>query len=136
IGADGVHLGQQDLSLARARALLGPEFSIGISTHTREQALAAQAGGASLIGFGPVFATRTKQDAEAVVRIVSLREGCLAVSLPVVAIGGIPEQNVAEVAGSGARMAAAIGAICSASDPGTATRTFQSAFRTEAVTSR
>jgi len=61
VGADGVHLGQEDLPLADARAILGPDKLIGISTHTMNQALEADAGGADYVGFGPIFPTSTKE---------------------------------------------------------------------------
>src|SRR5262249_42924870 len=122
LGADGVHLGQNDLPLARARAIVGPKLAIGVSTHNLAQARAAAAGGADLIGFGPVFATTSKPDADAVVGTAALREVCVALNLPVVAIGGIDADNVASVVASGARMAASISAICAAADPRVATR--------------
>jgi thiamine-phosphate diphosphorylase len=117
IGAEGVQLGQTDMPLEEARALLGSEVAIGISTHDLRQARDARAGGANLIGFGPVFATRTKDAAGPVVGLERLRAVCQAVALPVVAIGGITPDNIAGVVDSGAAMAAAIGALCGADDP-------------------
>lgn len=113
----GVHLGQHDMPLAEARALLGHALPIGISTHDLAQAKKALAEGADLIGFGPVFATTTKANAAPVVGLAGLREVCRAISLPVVAIGGITAHNVDDVAATGAAMAAAITALAQASDP-------------------
>ena len=115
VGADGVHLGQTDLSVPSARAMVGSEIAIGLSTHGLVQAQLAQADGADLIGFGPVFPTGTKHNPDPVVGLDGLRAVCREVSLPVVAIGGITLANAANVRASGAQMAAAISAVCSAS---------------------
>jgi thiamine-phosphate pyrophosphorylase len=128
IGAEGVHLGQRDMPLERARALLAPTIAIGLSTHDLRQASAAEARGADLIGFGPVFATRTKHDPDPVVGLHALREVCRCVAIPVIAIGGITPDNVAEVAASGAAMAAAIGAVCGAEQPREAALFMHAAF--------
>ncbi|HEY5281455.1 MAG TPA: thiamine phosphate synthase, partial [Polyangia bacterium] len=101
VEADVVHLGQKDLPLAealRARAVARAQWlSIGISTHDIEQAKSAAAAGADYIGLGPVFPTQTKADADAAVGLVRLEEVALAVTIPVVAIGGITLDNVAAV---------------------------------------
>ena len=93
VGADVVHLGQDDLPLAdaqRVRAVAGrPDLLIGFSTHNLAQALAAAAGGADYIGFGPVFGTRSKLNPDPTVGLEALAEVCGAVAVPVVAIGGI-----------------------------------------------
>jgi thiamine-phosphate pyrophosphorylase len=123
IGAAGVHLGQGDMPIAQARALLGNALAIGLSTHDLAQARHAQAAGADLIGFGPIFATTSKRDPDPVVGVHGLREVCSAVTLPVVAIGGIHEHNAVEVAAAGARMAAAIGALCGVESPQAAAAT-------------
>jgi thiamine-phosphate pyrophosphorylase len=128
IGAAGVHLGQTDMPLEAARLLLGSEVAIGISTHDLRQARDAQARGADLIGYGPVFATRTKDVRDPVVGVEGLREICQTLTIPVVAIGGITPENVALVARSGAAMAAAIGAICGADDPRAAAQRMHAAF--------
>ncbi len=114
-GADGVHLGQDDLPIEYARKLLGPERLIGISTHSLKQAEAAQAAGADYIGFGPIFATGTKDagQAQGIGMIAAVKE---AVSIPVIAIGGITHANVQEVIRSGADGVAVISAVLSADD--------------------
>lgn len=128
IGADGVHLGQSDLPLATARARSGLTLTIGQSTHDLEQARHAQARGADLIGFGPVFPTRTKDDLDPVVGVSALREVCNLITIPVVAIGGITRANIADVVDAGATMAAAISAVCSADDPCAAARDLHGAY--------
>lgn len=130
LGADGIHLGQSDVALEQARARLGPAFAIGLSTHDLRQALAAQARGADVIGFGPVFATRSKLDPDPVVGLDGLREVCGRVSIPVVAIGGITLENVERVAACGPALVAAIGALCGARDPEQAARAMHRAART------
>ena len=99
VGADVVHLGQDDLPLAdalRVRAAAGrPDLVIGFSTHDRAQALAAAAGGADYIGFGPVFATGSKANPDPVVGLEPARRGLPRVAVPVVAIGGIALEAVA-----------------------------------------
>jgi thiamine-phosphate pyrophosphorylase len=128
IGAQGVHLGQTDMPVPRARELLGPDVAIGLSTHDLGQAQAAAALGADLIGFGPVFATATKQDPDPVVGLDGLRTVCSALELPVVAIGGISANNASLVSNCGASLAAAISALCSADDPRAAARTLHQAL--------
>jgi len=117
VGADGVHLGQEDLPLADARAILGPDKLIGISTHTMKQALEADAGGADYVGFGPIFPTSTKEHPDPVVGIAGLREVRAKVRVPIVAIGGITTKNVREVVAAGADCCAVISAVLAASDP-------------------
>ena len=121
-GADGVHLGQSDLPLAAARRLLGADRWIGISTHDVEQARAAAAGGADYIGFGPIFATPTKQTGYSPRGLGGLRSVRAAVSLPIVAIGGIDLANAPEVVGAGADAAAMISALATARDVAAAVR--------------
>jgi thiamine-phosphate pyrophosphorylase len=116
-GADGVHLGQEDLPLGEARALLGPGMLIGISTHNLAQALEAEALGADYIGFGPIFPTRTKTHPEPVVGIEGLREVRLRVRLPIVAIGGITAVNISAVARAGSEAPAVLSAVLEAADP-------------------
>jgi thiamine-phosphate pyrophosphorylase len=115
VGADGVHLGQDDLPIEAARKLLGGHGIIGISTHSRGQAIAAEASGADYIGFGPIFATSTK-DAGSTQGIEALPSIKKAVSIPVIAIGGINHTNVQIVLKAGADGAAVISAILSAPD--------------------
>jgi thiamine-phosphate pyrophosphorylase len=117
-GADGVHLGQDDLPLQAARRILGPDKVIGISTHDLDQARSAELNGADYIGFGPIFGSTTKDTGYSPRGLEMLREIRAAVKLPIVAIGGINEQNVAEVWKAGADAAAIIGDIMSADDMG------------------
>lgn len=117
VGADGVHLGQEDLPLADARAMLGGQKLIGISTHNLAQALEAEAGGADYIGYGPIFATMTKEKPDPVVGVVGLGEVRARLRIPIVAIGGITPRNVTEVMAAGADAVAAVSAILAAADP-------------------
>lgn len=121
LDADGVHVGQEDESCAAARAALGPDKIVGISTQTVEQALAAQAAGATYLGVGAVFGTPTKPEA-AELGVAGLAEICAAVDIPVVAIGGLNAQTIPQLAGSGARGAAVVSAIFAAEDIETETR--------------
>jgi thiamine-phosphate diphosphorylase len=113
--ADGVHLGQEDLPLRAAKKLM-PDKIIGISTHDAEQAKEAEAGGADYIGFGPMFATTTKETGYAARGLDMLAQVRGAVKLPIVAIGGITENNVARVWQSGADSAAVISDILGAEE--------------------
>src|SRR6185369_15249750 len=132
VGADVVHLGQDDLPLAdaqRVRAAAGrPELVIGFSTHNRAQAIAAADAGADYIGFGPVFGTRSKANPDPTVGLDALAEVCRAVAVPVVAIGGITLDAVPAVARAGASAAAVIAAIDAAPDPSAAGRAVAAAF--------
>ena len=112
-GADGVHLGQEDLPLAAARKLMAEKI-VGISTHDEEQAREAERQGADYIGFGPMFTTTTKQTGYAARGTDMLRLIRNAVEIPIVAIGGIKEENVTQVWEAGADSAAIIGDILSA----------------------
>jgi thiamine-phosphate diphosphorylase len=114
-GADGVHLGQEDLPLHAARRLL-PAKIIGISTHGLEQAKQAQDGGADYIGFGPMYGTTTKQTGYSARGVAMLREIRNAVRIPIVAIGGITEGNVSEIWNAGADSAAIISDVLAAHD--------------------
>jgi len=115
-GAAGVHLGQADVSIAQARAMLGPEAIIGATTPTPEAARRAEAEGASYVSVGPVFASPTKPEKPAVgpERVRAVR---VATSLPVCAIGGITAENVGELAGCGVQLVAVISEIAAAEDP-------------------
>lgn len=113
--ADGVHLGQDDLPLAEARKLVGPDKIIGISTHSIEEARAAEAGGADYIGVGPVFATGTKPHAVPVTTAY-VRQAAAEIRIPFVAIGGITLANVAGVLAAGARRVAAVSEIVGSAD--------------------
>ncbi|HEU4726596.1 MAG TPA: thiamine phosphate synthase [Kofleriaceae bacterium] len=122
--ADGVHLGQTDLPLAAARRIAG-DLWIGISTHNLAQVRAACAGGADYLGFGPVFATTTKQNPDPVQGLEGLRAAVAeAAGRPVVAIGGIQAADAAAVYGAGAHAICAISAVNEARDPGNMARQF------------
>lgn len=117
VGADGVHLGQDDLPPADARRLLGPRKIVGFSTHSLEQARAAAAERvADYIGFGPVFPTRSKANPDPVVGLDGLAAARRAVALPIVAIGGIRERQVSAVLAAGADAAAMIGDLVGDAD--------------------
>jgi len=110
VEADGVHLGQDDLSLREARSMMGREKIIGISTHDVNQAVAAEKEGADYIGFGPVFHTTTK-DAGKPKGVDMLREIKKQVRIPVVAIGGINLENLESVLDTGIDAVAVSSAI-------------------------
>ena len=110
MGADGVHVGQQDMEAGDVRAKLGPDKIIGVSAQTVEQAILAEKHGADYLGVGAVFPTGSKDDAEDVDR-ETLKAICDAVSIPVIAIGGITKDNVKELAGTGICGIAVISAI-------------------------
>ncbi len=113
--ADGVHVGQSDMEALDVRAKLGPDKIIGVSAQTVEQALLAEKHGADYLGVGAVFPTGSKADAEEV-SFDTLKAICQAVSIPVVAIGGISRSNAARLAGSGICGVAVISAIYGAAD--------------------
>ena len=113
--AHGVHLGQQDLPLEAARRITGPNQIIGISTHTVEQARAAENGGADYIGFGPMYSGGLKNIA-AGMGLDNLRAIRAAVNIPIVAIGGITETRVAETLAAGADAVAIITDVVNAPD--------------------
>ena len=123
---DGVHLGQEDLPWLAARAILGPRALIGVSTHSDAEIDAAQ--GADYIGFGPIFATASKPGLPLPHGIEGLRRAVRRSRIPLVAIGGINMDRAPEVAGAGARCVAAIGQLCFAPDPESATREMAKAF--------
>jgi thiamine-phosphate pyrophosphorylase len=102
-GADAVHLGQGDISLSDARRIVGPDMTIGLSTHSIEQARKAIADGADYIGFGPVWATPTKAIPDPAVGVAQLAEVVKFSPVPVVAIGGIFPENLPDVLAAGAR---------------------------------
>lgn len=108
-GADGVHLGQDDMSIEQARELTARQ--IGLSTHSLAQARAADEAGADYVAFGPVFETVSKQDPDPVVGLEALSEVCRAASRPVVAIGGITPENGPKVLSAGAAQVAVISAL-------------------------
>jgi thiamine-phosphate pyrophosphorylase len=133
-GADGVHLGQGDLPVERARALArealgGRPFLVGASAHNRSEALAACAAGADYLGCGAVFPTGTKQDIAGVVGVEGLRAVCGAVRIPVLGIGGINAENAPAVMRAGAAGAAVVSAVFGAADPRAAAQALRAALR-------
>ncbi|HEX3476695.1 MAG TPA: thiamine phosphate synthase [Kofleriaceae bacterium] len=122
VDADGVHLGQTDLSIEDARRIAS-ELWIGVSTHNLDQVRAACEAGADYLGFGPVFATATKANPDPVQGLDGLRAAVAAASgRPVVAIGGITAGTAGEVYRTGAHAICAIGAVNTAGDPRDAAR--------------
>jgi thiamine-phosphate diphosphorylase len=128
VGADGVHLGQDDLPARLARPLLRPGMVLGVSTHDVAQAHAARDAGADYVAVGAMFATTTKPDfllvGPGLVR--KLRPD---IRVPLVGIGGITHDNVADVIRAGADGVAVISAVCGAPDPAVATRRFLDIIR-------
>ena len=125
--ADGVHLGQTDLPIEDARRL-APDLWIGISTHNLAQVRAACDAGADYLGFGPVFATTTKERPDPVQGLDGLREAVTAAGgRPVVAIGGIGVAQVGDVYRTGAHALCAISAVNNARDPRDTARQFSPA---------
>jgi thiamine-phosphate diphosphorylase len=121
-GADGVHVGQDDLPVAEVRALMGSRALIGASAATVEEAVAAERAGADYLGVGAVYATATKSDAGAPVGPARLTEICRAVRLPVVGIGGITVENAPAVIRAGAQGVAVVTAVTLADDMAAAVR--------------
>ena len=115
MNADGVHVGQSDMEAGKVREKLGPDKIIGVSARTVEQALLAEQRGADYLGVGAVFPTSSKSDVGEM-SYETLKAICKAVSIPVVAIGGISGENVGKLAGSGICGVAVISAIYAAKD--------------------
>ena len=116
-GAEGVHLGRSDLPIEAARVVMGTGRIIGVSVRLMSEALSAERAGADYLGVGPVFATRSKDDAGEPLGLSGLSRVSRAVCLPILAIGGIDAANAASVIGRGADGVAVISAIASAEDP-------------------
>ena len=127
-GADGVHLGQDDLPARAARPLLRPGMILGVSTHSVEQARAAQADGADYVAVGSMFATTSKADFQLVGPDL-LRKLRGEIRVPLVGIGGITPDNVSEVIRAGADGVAVISAVCAAADPRAAAERFLTHIR-------
>ncbi len=124
INADGVHLGQQDMSALEARDIIGYEKTIGVSTHSVIQAKQAQKDGADYIAIGPIYPTKTK-DYEPSVGIEVIREISGAVNIPFIAIGAITLDNLDEVLKAGASKVAVCSAIIGSKDIYSSTRQFK-----------
>jgi len=126
-GADGVHIGQDDLPAAEVRALMGPRALIGVSAATVEEAAAAERAGADYLGVGSIYGTATKPDAGEPIGLGRLAEIRRAVRLPLVGIGGIAPGNAAAVIRAGAHGVAVITAVTLADDMGAAVRRLREA---------
>lgn len=120
-GADGVHVGQDDLAAARARALLGPGKILGVSAHSPEEAVRAQAAGADYLGVGAAFVTGSKPDAKPISR-ETIRAVTAAAGIPAVAIGGVNRENILELKGLGLAGVAVISGVFGQPDPERAAR--------------
>ena len=120
-GADGVHVGQDDLACAEARRMLGPDAIVGVSAHSVAEALRAQEEGADYLGAGALVATATKQDATRLMP-AELASICAAVDIPVVGIGGLNARTIPQFSGLGCSGAAVVSAIFGAPDITAATR--------------
>ena len=129
-GADGVHVGQSDANADAVRARIGQDMILGVSVQTVEQAVKAEKDGADYLGVGAMFSTGTKLDADDV-SFDTLREICKAVSIPVVAIGGISLKNIGAFAGTGIDGVAVVSAIFAAEQIEDATRKLRSVVREE-----
>jgi thiamine-phosphate pyrophosphorylase len=128
-GADGVHLGPDDIPVDAARRVAPPGFLVGYSADSPAAALSAAAAGASYIGCGAVFGTTTKAEAAGErIGTARLDKVARAVSIPVVGIGGIEPANIARVAATAAAGAAVVGAVMTAADPAAVVRTLLASF--------
>ncbi|SEK77965.1 thiamine phosphate synthase [Halomonas daqiaonensis] len=125
-GADGLHIGQDDGDVAKARAALGPEAILGLSVQTHEQMARVDAERLDYLGLGPVFATPSKHDHAEPLGFEGLASLVAASPLPAVAIGGLKAEHVAATRNAGAQGLAVISAICGNPDPEAAARAFRS----------
>jgi len=119
--AEGLHLGQDDYAIAAAREIIRRECWIGKSTHSLDQAVAAEAEGADYIGFGPLFATPTKPDYQPI-GTAEIRRVHELVKLPIFCIGGIKHSNLPAVLGAGANRVVIVSGLLQSSDIAVATR--------------
>ena len=124
VGASGVHVGQDDLSVAAARSIVGPSSMVGISTHNLEQFAGAAATSADYIALGPIFETSTKANPDPIVGLAMIRAARLLTDKPVVAIGGITLERAAQAIAAGADSVAVISDILRAADPAQRARQF------------
>ncbi|KOR77928.1 thiamine phosphate synthase [Peribacillus frigoritolerans] len=119
VGADGIHIGQDDLPLPVVKKMVPEDMIVGVSVSTLEEALEAERNGADYIGVGSVFPTKTKKDAT-LMALEDLGEICRGVSIPAVAIGGITADNMSALSNSGLSGTAVVSAIMNADNPKTA----------------
>ena len=130
VGADGIHLGQDDGDISSVRDRIGPSMLLGVSTHNVAEALAAAEAGADYIGIGPVYGTKSKTDAQPVIGPGMIREIALLLpGLPMVGIGGISERKIGAVIQAGASGVAVISAIAGQENPQEAARRMKGAVR-------
>ena len=122
VGAAGAHFGQDDLPITVGRQILPPETIIGASARTEGKILEAISAGADYVGFGPIYQTSSKPDAELPKGLEALRRMCEIARCPIIAIGGITTETVHEVIRAGAHGIAVISAVCAQADPLAATR--------------
>jgi thiamine-phosphate pyrophosphorylase len=133
VGADGVHVGQDDMPVADARAIVGADAIVGLSTHSIAQADAGARGGADYIAVGPVHPTPTKEGRPAI-GLEPVRHAAASIdAVPWFAIGGIDRETVGAVVGAGARRAVIVRAIALADDPEAVTRDLRAALTESAV---
>lgn len=133
VNADGVHLGQEDFPVCLARKFLGPDRIIGVSSGTLKEALKGISDGADYVGFGPIYPTGSKPDAKEPQGLDKLTDMVTALSVPVIAIGGINIDNAAEVIRTGAHGIAIISAVCCQEDPEGIVRELLGRVRTRKV---
>jgi len=129
LNADALHIGQGDISVVDARRIIGPDMVLGLSTQTPELARAVDANLVDYIGAGPVFATATKPDHEAAIGFNGLAKIVRAAPVPVVAIGGLKQQHIADVFTTGANGIAVVSAICGQTDLAGAVRQFKTKIK-------
>ena len=128
VGAAGVHLGQEDFPIEEARALLGDEAIIGATANKVSQVVTAYEQGATYVGFGPVFETRSKRNAKSVTGLETLAEACEAVPIPVIAIGGITHDRVRPTLEAGAYGVAVLSSVATSKNPERAAARFRAAI--------
>ncbi|MBY2924855.1 thiamine phosphate synthase [Rhizobium leguminosarum] len=129
IGADGLHIGQEDMDAMRARAMVGPEMILGLSVESEALASAVDPDLVDYTGVGPVFATPTKADHKQPIGFDGLARLVKASPVPSVAIGGLKADHVAQVFAAGAKGLAVVSAICGTPDPEAATRRIAAEIR-------
>ncbi len=128
-GADGVHLGQQDMPATVARKLLGKKCIIGVSASSLEEALQAEKDGADYIGFGHIYPTLSKEKGFAPLGTKTLQHAATFISLPMIAIGGVSPENAASLISCGASGVAVISAVTRTDDPAMAARELVAALK-------
>ncbi|MBY5661121.1 thiamine phosphate synthase [Rhizobium leguminosarum] len=129
IGADGLHIGQEDMDARKARAMIGPEMILGLSVESEALANAVDSDLVDYTGVGPVFATSTKADHKQPIGFDGLARLVKASPVPSVAIGGLKADHVAQVFAAGTQGLAVVSAICGTPDPEAATRRIAAEIR-------